>query len=129
VPGSAAAFAHFTDSGIGSGLVATVGAIPVAVFSLAAVPAPKAVANATSGLLERIARPPRSAHSGHTGDYAAWLLVGAALFVAVSLAVLRRAVSNIATSRKPTAPARRSISRVLPWAGAPDGACVRCAIA
>lgn len=76
-PEAVAAGPRWTALGVGSGLVSAVLAVGLAVFAVRAA-APSA---------EPVARLLHRAHSGHVGDYVAWLLLGTAvlgLLVAVS---------------------------------------------
>jgi multicomponent Na+:H+ antiporter subunit D len=78
-----------SPSSTASGLVSTVGAIALAAAALGLLRVPRRIGRQVEHMVEVVARPLRAIHSGHVGDYAAWLLLGVLAFAATSISVLR----------------------------------------
>jgi multicomponent Na+:H+ antiporter subunit D len=80
---------HLSTSGNLLGIVGAVAAVVVAVLALGLAPLSAGMRRRVGALVEAVARPLRSIHSGHVGDYATWLMLGAAAFGAECTFVLR----------------------------------------
>jgi multicomponent Na+:H+ antiporter subunit D len=72
------------------GLLATGGAVLLAVLSVFRGRIPHAIRRSSRAIFSPILRPLRSLHSGHIGDYVAWLLFGVALFGGLMAVFCRR---------------------------------------
>lgn len=80
---------HPSMAGVTVGIVSTLGAAVLAAVALGAVRLPVGVSTRTTAIVNAAAVPLRSLHSGHIGDYAAWLLLGALVFGCAYSLVLR----------------------------------------
>jgi multicomponent Na+:H+ antiporter subunit D len=76
--------------GVTLGIVSTVGAVVLAAVALRAVRLPAGLSSRTGAAVYGVASPLRRLHSGHIGDYAAWLLLGTVVFGCAYSFALRR---------------------------------------
>ena len=69
---------EFSVAGNVIGVASTVAAAVLALLSLRVVKLPRQSTTPLDQLAEGVAKPLRTLHSGHVGDYVAWLLMGVA---------------------------------------------------
>jgi multicomponent Na+:H+ antiporter subunit D len=87
-PISSLALPAFTMSGVLYGIGTTVGAAVLGLLALNRAQLPRALRQGTRGVFGASVEALRAAHSGHIGDYIAWLTAGLAVFgVAFSVAL------------------------------------------
>jgi multicomponent Na+:H+ antiporter subunit D len=80
---------HSSATGIVLGVAGSVAALAVAAGALGVAPRSAGVRKWIGAGVEAVARPLRRIHSGHVGDYAAWLMLGAGAFGVACTLVLR----------------------------------------